>query len=193
MRTYKQLNSEIDNRDRTIFTRVPGNSPATLAWVRTEPGSRMWPGCRRVTVTNASAKILVPVASVLGMLMVSLRAIPQTAAQWNDCRACHKGNSKGTSSFTHPADVECMACHVPHLSNNGREKLLRAKVRVLCESPCHINMGRSHTIGQELMNPTTRQRQNLTCTSHCHDPHGSEFRGFLRMDPDDLCFSCHDM
>jgi predicted CXXCH cytochrome family protein len=54
-------------------------------------------------------------------------------------------------------------------------------------------MGRSHPVGENLLNPTSKRLQSLTCTSACHDPHGSDHPKILRLSARELCFSCHDM
>ncbi len=109
----------------------------------------------------------------------------------NNCVECHAEKSGRASTYMHPKVTDCLGCHLPHGSN--AKKLLLGDEIVLCQEPCHTNMGRSHPFGRDLKNPQTGFRQDVTCTSQCHDPHGSEYKGILRMNARDLCFSCHDM
>lgn len=93
--------------------------------------------------------------------------------------------------YTHPVSLACTVCHMPH-RDGGMSRLL-ADPLTTCQEPCHTNMGRSHPVGRNLMNPTSKRQQDLTCTNACHEPHGSDNPHILRMPARELCFSCHDM
>lgn len=86
------------------------------------------------------------------------------------CAHCHKGFPEG--AFLHgPAAVgACLKCHLPHTSPNP--SLLIKPKGDLC-SACHTE----ERLAKGLH--TTVKSKGLVCTV-CHDPHGGNFRYFLR-------------
>ena len=115
--------------------------------------------------------------------------------QAESCRSCHANKFSGGSKYSHPPVTNCLGCHKSHdtTQNPATGQLLLGDPIVLCQEPCHTNMGRSHTVGRNLHNPTSGQTMDVTCTNQCHDPHGSEFKNVLRMNARELCFSCHNL
>lgn len=130
------------------------------------------------------------------LLLAGFMVVAQTPSQQAEsCRSCHAAKFDKGSKYSHPPVVDCLGCHKSHgnIQNPVVNQLLLGDPTVLCQEPCHTNMGRSHTVGRSLRNPTSGQPMDVTCTSQCHDPHGSEYKNILRMSARDLCFSCHNL
>jgi predicted CXXCH cytochrome family protein len=108
------------------------------------------------------------------------------------CGQCHAEAARLVTSGPHGQDPgACLKCHLNHSS--GAPALLRDKAVSLCLG-CHDlgPRGRYHPVGEGLIDPLTSGE--LTCTSSCHHPHGSENERMLRQqNSDGLCLSCHDM
>ncbi len=124
-------------------------------------------------------------------LFLILFAREEEPQDWNDCRKCHEDLYEDNFRYMHPRETDCMGCHVSH--DRGTGKLLLGDEVILCQEPCHTDLGRSHPTGKNLRNPTSGEYQEITCTNRCHDPHGSNYKAILRMEARDLCFSCHDL
>ena len=86
------------------------------------------------------------------------------------CFGCHKGFIKG--SFVHgPAAVgDCLACHLPHTSNNPA--LLKTSKDKLCEV-CHREVRVAAGMHERL------SAKQMTCLD-CHNPHFGDIRYFLK-------------
>ncbi len=131
-------------------------------------------------------------ALAIPVLLALLFAVAQDQTpDWTECRSCHEEKYSDAYKYSHPKETGCLGCHVTHDRKTG--KLLLGDEIILCQEPCHTNMGRSHTTGRMLRNPTSGDSQDVTCTNRCHDPHGSDYKHILKMKPRDLCFSCHDL
>jgi predicted CXXCH cytochrome family protein len=122
---------------------------------------------------------------------IMILAVAQSPSEWDDCQSCHKDKFEGSSRYMHPQVAGCEVCHTSHDRDKG--KLLLADEIVLCQEPCHTDLGRSHSTGRNLRNPTTDELQDVTCTNRCHDPHGSDYKAILRVGAKELCTSCHDL
>ena len=117
----------------------------------------------------------------------------------------------GVDEKTNPhMDQKCQICHTapdellkkenPADNEIILRRLMRTDLINLC-SQCHkASAENEHTVGVE----TKLNRQNLpldhegkiTCAATCHDVHTKApglSRFFLRVDPNTLCFSCHDV
>jgi predicted CXXCH cytochrome family protein len=92
--------------------------------------------------------------------------------------------------------ISCEGCHKVHKA--GGSKLLVKNEFDLCSS-CHNQTRdfKSHPVvsttgeyaGQEIRGIDGRA---LTCGSHCHDVHGTDYKYFCRLEPGrELCISCH--
>ncbi|HEX05659.1 MAG TPA: hypothetical protein ENH10_11000 [Bacteroidetes bacterium] len=129
------------------------------------------------------------VVCIVGCLIILLMARAEGPVDWSECGTCHSEHARGEYAFEHPDNLSCTACHVTHKSGTG--KLLLASPLIVCQEPCHTEMGRSHSVGEALINPSSKMPQDVTCTSDCHDPHGSNYKHILQMPARELCFSCH--
>jgi len=112
------------------------------------------------------------------------------SGNYDNCQACHQDKYGGTYKYMHSNSPQCLSCHSTHTS--GNPDLLLASPVILCQEPCHTNLGRSHPVGNNLINPDSQQVMNLTCTNYCHDAHGSNYKNILKTNARELCFSCHD-
>ncbi|MBI4651548.1 hypothetical protein HY745_09760 [Candidatus Desantisbacteria bacterium] len=99
----------------------------------------------------------------------------------------------------------CLKCHDPHVSDFGRAHL-RKRTSVLCKSrECHLPIidkfdNHFHVYdvipasGAPVKLPKDLRKDeynNVVCYS-CHDPHGSNYKGFLKKPYDQICVWCHD-
>jgi len=100
------------------------------------------------------------------------------------CQYCHLDQTSKRHLHDPLADEEggCIQCHDPHGSNN--KFFLSSKTVADSCNECH---------------ETTKDMKFLhgpvaagECTV-CHDPHGSDYENLLDVDPNDLCFSCHEV
>jgi predicted CXXCH cytochrome family protein len=108
------------------------------------------------------------------------------------CRECHEDTFRRheNSRYAHSASAgRCSTCHAIHGAN--QVALLKGDGNTVC-LPCHPNQGQfSHPVGKEVLDP--RNNQMTTCVS-CHDPHGSDFKGHLKLSgQQELCVQCHRM
>ena len=112
------------------------------------------------------------------------------------CFPCHPDFKSKNATYVHKPFLEedCNRCHKFH-GDNPREGNLKKNFSQadidLCYS-CHPNdkLGLSHPVGGNMKDVNTGYL--MTCTSTCHDPHGSEYRFILRQDDGkNLCISCH--
>jgi predicted CXXCH cytochrome family protein len=126
----------------------------------------------------------------LALAGIIIKANPKPPQESGDCIECHLDKYDGPE-YMHPGQLACLSCHFTHSNNRGSMYL--SDKTILCQEPCHTNMGRSHPVGRNLINPTTKQTQEVTCTNYCHDAHGSRFAGILKMPARQLCFSCHNL
>jgi predicted CXXCH cytochrome family protein len=113
-----------------------------------------------------------------------------------DCGFCHKEIAAQirTARHKHPpvkgpheSVVLCLDCHTFH---DSKTRFLPADPLNACLA-CHPESGKagSHPVG--VKNPKTGRP--ITCTSECHDPHGSSYRWSCRIEPGRaLCISCHE-
>ncbi|MEW5807166.1 MAG: cytochrome c3 family protein, partial [Acidobacteriota bacterium] len=113
--------------------------------------------------------------------------------EWITCLNCHTevSNRFSASKYYHPSKVEggrCSICHSIHSGKNG--KLLALSGLDVCNQ-CHgAHFKFSHPMGKNVRD-VWHERDELLCTS-CHDPHGTNYRAFLRLDPArELCIQCH--
>lgn len=110
-----------------------------------------------------------------------------------DCTGCHQSRFSDLAQSGHK-DLPCTACHEFPTSPNAH--LLKAPEPKLCQQ-CHPNSG-------YMAHPTTPDHWDfhagkpLTCTSTCHDPHGSAYTHMMRVaygtdgkGTDYLCLLCH--
>ncbi|MDA8170362.1 MAG: hypothetical protein M0Z48_00840 [Nitrospiraceae bacterium] len=107
----------------------------------------------------------------------------------NVCFSCHtdKADQIKSSKHVHPAVEEgCINCHSPH-SANYKYNLIADGTEALCLT-CHT--GKKDQIAAA----TTKHGALETGKKclNCHDPHATNYAKMLRMQPMDLCLSCHN-
>ncbi len=119
------------------------------------------------------------------------------------CQSCHKKEGfTGKGAHDPVQNGDCLDCHAAHASANMA--LLAEPPRVLCLD-CHADVKKkphmlsgfsrnSHPLGdeREQANPANPNKP-FYCGS-CHDPHKSDNRKLLRLDPQvsmEACQSCH--
>jgi predicted CXXCH cytochrome family protein len=112
--------------------------------------------------------------------------------QHSVCRQCHDDTMKrhADSPYAHNANAKkCNTCHEVHGSN--QLAMVKGDSNKACLA-CHPNQGQfSHPVGKNVLDP--RNNQMTTCIS-CHDPHGSEYKGHLKLSgQQELCTQCHRM
>ncbi len=119
-----------------------------------------------------------------------LKEDPQTL-----CVSCHIKERRAIIEDAHRLlndnSASCLKCHSNHSS--GNVSLLRKDPVALCLG-CHY-LGESiqnHPVGDNYIDP--KKGGILTCTSSCHEPHGSEYESMLQQENNDnLCLNCHNM
>lgn len=106
----------------------------------------------------------------------------------NLCQRCHRLEEYRTKRYKHSMDKGCLACHQNH--GPGGEPLLRRDPIDVCIE-CHDFVVSNRTHPMRVRDPNTKGE--LTCTSSCHDVHGTDFKFLCRLEPGrELCVSCHD-
>lgn len=86
----------------------------------------------------------------------------------------------------------CINCHTPH--GSGNRPLLLDEELSLCFS-CHRRKGFTHPYGHPVGDPYKDKHNGdvrLTCTTSCHNPHGTQNTKMLITLPDGLCLYCHE-
>ncbi len=129
--------------------------------------------------------------------MVSLHSQNEGKAERGSlCFPCHADFKDKNVGYEHKPFIQedCSRCHKFHGDNprkgNLKKNFSQADID-LCYS-CHPNdkLGLSHPVGGNMRDPNTGYL--MTCTSTCHDPHGSDYRFILRQEGGkNLCISCH--
>jgi len=81
----------------------------------------------------------------------------------------------------------CLTCHKNHQPQ--AEPLLKSDPIELCLE-CHKDKATKRTHPLRVKDPNTGGE--LTCTSSCHDVHGTDYKFLCRLEPGrELCVSCH--
>lgn len=112
----------------------------------------------------------------------------------NVCYTCH-GDKRATYEASPHSVNLCINCHTPHGSQFA--PLLIQSNPELCYD-CHPSSSFSQIPGQtHPVSPAffdIHAGKGLTCTSTCHNPHGSQYDHMLRnffYPQDGLCLQCH--
>jgi predicted CXXCH cytochrome family protein len=122
--------------------------------------------------------------------MDSCEACHETGRPADDqlCMTCHEEKFTSHVEYVHPPMEDgCMVCHRLHDAKGAPD--LQQSERDLCES-CHPPdaLGRSHPMGVVVES----DGRPLTCASHCHDVHGSNYPFLCTLPPGrELCVRCH--
>lgn len=110
------------------------------------------------------------------------------------CFQCHSDKEALYDASKHKNKL-CIDCHTPHGSAN--EPLLLKRNPEVCFK-CHAPFGETTPGGQN--HPVTpnfldvHANKGLTCSSSCHNPHGTKYNYMLRSfyyAQDGLCLQCH--
>ncbi len=83
----------------------------------------------------------------------------------------------------------CQNCHQVH-GSDYRPLLIKDSISI-CKD-CHPDWAHektSHPVGEGYTDELMGTR--LTCSSSCHNPHGTRYRNMLEQVPDGLCLKCH--
>jgi predicted CXXCH cytochrome family protein len=120
-----------------------------------------------------------------------------------NCFGCHRDTQeKALKAYKHSEvindkypTISCEGCHKLHKANGNA--LLSQDESTLCRS-CHPENGASNTHPVVDMESSKGQLitgsdgRPLTCASHCHDVHGTDYQFMCRLEPGrELCISCH--
>jgi predicted CXXCH cytochrome family protein len=104
------------------------------------------------------------------------------------CYRCHQLEEYRTKRYKHSMDKGCLACHQNH--RPGGRPLLKADPIDVC-TECHDLVVSNRTHPMRVRDPNTQGE--LTCTSSCHDVHGTDFKFLCKLEPGrQLCISCHE-
>jgi predicted CXXCH cytochrome family protein len=104
------------------------------------------------------------------------------------CYNCHPMEEYKNKKYKHSMEKGCLTCHQNH--QPGGNHLLRTDPIGVCLE-CHGVLASKRTHPLEVKDPNTGGA--LTCTSSCHDVHGTDFRYLCQMEPGrTLCISCHE-
>jgi len=106
------------------------------------------------------------------------------------CFECH-GDKQAVYEASSHTKAECISCHTPHGSENP--PMLIAAQPELCLR-CHpaAEGANRHPINSKYYD--LRAKRGLTCTSSCHNPHGTSFDFMMKSynwEQDGMCLQCH--
>jgi len=113
------------------------------------------------------------------------------------CYDCHAVPIQATYDRSAHFRTPCWGCHTPHGSDYG--PLLKAPQPAVC-FPCHARRYYDDAAGGYKNHPVrpvyydVNARSALTCTTTCHDPHGTSHNYMLRhydSPKDGNCLICH--
>lgn len=115
------------------------------------------------------------------------------------CYDCHATAIRTSYDASSHFRTPCWGCHTPHGSNYG--PLLKSAQPEVC-FPCHDKVDFDDAAGGNYRNKhpvrpvywDVNARQALTCTTSCHDPHGSGRTSMMRAYDaleDGNCLICH--
>lgn len=115
------------------------------------------------------------------------------------CYDCHRVPIQASYDRSRHAKTPCWRCHTPHGSDYG--PLLKAPQPEVC-FPCHAKRDYDDAAGGNFRNKhpvrpvywDVNARKALTCTTSCHDPHGTRNFFMLRhynYPFDGNCLICH--
>ncbi len=116
----------------------------------------------------------------------------------HQCAACHTDIAArmADAPYRHPGmspgEGETAACLDCHEFHGAGSKFLKADPIQLCgDARCHprsLDAG-SHPVGMT----EAKTGRMMTCTSSCHDPHGTKEKFFCKAEPGRaLCIGCHE-
>ncbi|MFQ6034365.1 MAG: cytochrome c3 family protein [Sedimentisphaerales bacterium] len=92
------------------------------------------------------------------------------------CQYCHLDKTIRKNLHNPSEEDNCIQCHDPHSSDS--------KLFLYSCGECH-----QVTIGMKFLHGPVEAGE---CTA-CHDPHGSDYENLLPTEPNEHCFSCHEV
>lgn len=106
------------------------------------------------------------------------------------CFECHGDKQAVYETSKHTA-ADCVGCHTPH--GSAYRPMLLANQPDLCLR-CHSKYegSNSHPVRPEYYD--VHAKKGLTCTSSCHNPHGTQYKFMIRtynFNRDSMCLQCH--
>lgn len=124
-----------------------------------------------------------------------------------DCKSCHKAvdASRHTYQPARKGVALCQAnCHIDQATKKNVHEPLEKGDCLQCHDP-HVGTSKfllktetvaglcndCHKIGEGM--PYMHGPVSVGECSLCHAPHSSEHKSLLTMDPNELCFSCHEV
>jgi predicted CXXCH cytochrome family protein len=124
----------------------------------------------------------------------------------DDCQACHKpvDPSQHTFKLLHTVNDLCQSCHLEVAAKSNVHEPLKTGDCLQCHDP-HSSDNKSF-LKKENVAQQCAQCHDITahkeflhgpvavgeCTI-CHDSHSSDYTGLMKIEPKELCFSCHTM
>jgi predicted CXXCH cytochrome family protein len=125
---------------------------------------------------------------------IRLNVLSKEVENNDECLRCHSEMKELFEKSSHGSAKGsvgkglCLNCHTPHKDNFKSE--LKNDPILLCKD-CHKQGDTkfNHPIGKLIKDEN--KKSELTCTSTCHNPHGSNIYAMLRDVPDSLCIKCH--
>jgi predicted CXXCH cytochrome family protein len=106
------------------------------------------------------------------------------------CYQCHGDKQPGYEDSAHSVN-DCVVCHSPH--GSAYAPMLLKKQPDLCLQ-CHPDAQGSNKHPVTPKYYDLHAHKGLTCTSSCHNPHGSKYDFMMRSydwKQDGLCLQCH--
>lgn len=113
------------------------------------------------------------------------------------CYDCHAQPIRASYDRSAHFRTPCWGCHTPHGSDYG--PLLKAPQPSVCFA-CHARVDFDDGAGGYKNHPVrpvyydVHEQTNLTCTTTCHDPHGTQYTFMLQhynFPKDGNCLICH--
>lgn len=111
------------------------------------------------------------------------------------CQSCHTGQAQRVMAGEHSEiglgnKGPCISCHQAHPVIAGAQEEKDTIAECL---KCHkYDESYNHPVGDQVIDKNTGNE--LTCTSNCHDAHGTQYPHLLKTEDDDsLCIQCHEI
>jgi predicted CXXCH cytochrome family protein len=112
----------------------------------------------------------------------ALDSLQPAGPEKSPCYTCHKGVPDSTSAHYPAGQWRCFSCH--ELKPGKQKYAISMPEREVC-FPCHSGEMKQWQKKRITHGPTA-----VGCVL-CHNPHGSSWPSFLRMQTTDLCINCH--
>lgn len=106
------------------------------------------------------------------------------------CYECH-GDKQAMYDASKHAPKECVRCHTPH-GSDYKPMLLAAQPELCLRCHPKVDGSNKHPIRAKYYD--IHAEKGLSCTSSCHNPHGTEYDPMMKnydWKQDGLCLQCH--